>query len=456
MSVYTKINIKNKKIVVGSSASHRKNNSINFSKSTGKIFSGNQNNIFYKKNIEASTNPSSNTNTENNLNNKQIKINNNINKLLTSTNLKNRRIEIDLDKDIPNYKFNNSARDNIILLKHKQSASQNNIINQNKNNVNNINININISKKIVSTYYNKSKNTKNLVVKKGSINSMNNSKLKKREIVKYYKANNKDNIYQNPSEAILRKYSNKNSNLRSSCYSEQNKNKLISNSLYFSTNNNLSENINKNNIYNKNKINSIKSSNIINRSNYLNYTNNDIYKVKNNQYRNLKKNNVNVIKDNKSLYLTRIQIPMNVSFSPKNINSIQNYFKYLGAAKNKNYKNNLYNNKKKLSANNIKSHYTYNKIENKTLNNENQLNLMEKDFIFNNISEINKNKNNLNFNSKDYSKNINNTVSNKIKTNYNFELDDFSFKSPEELHYFLVQLIQKGKDLNFDFIKNKV
>ena len=345
-------------------------------------------------------------------------------------------------------------------MKHKQSASQNNIINQNKNNVNNINININISKKIVSTYYNKSKNKKNLVVKKGSINSMNNSKLKKGENVKYNKANNKDNIYQNPSEAILRKYSNKNSNLRSSCYSEQNKNKLISNSLYFSTNNNLSENINKNNIYNKNKINSIKSSNIINRSNYLNYTNNDIYKVKNNQYRNLKKNNVNVInnkiKDNKSLYLTRIQIPMNVSFSPKNINSIQNYFKYLGAAKNKNYKNNLYNNKKKLSANNIKSHYTYNKIENKTLNNENQLNLMEKDFIFNNISEINKNKNNLNFNSKDYSKNINNTVSNKIKTNSYFELDDFSFKSPEELHYFLVQLIQKGKDLNFDFIKNKV
>ena len=124
--------------------------------------------FFFYMGMEIITNPNINIYTKNNINhnNNPLSANVSINKLLTSTNLKNRRIEIDLEKDISNPKFNNSARDNIILLKSKQSTSKNNIINKNKNNFNNINININISKKIISIYYNKSKNKKNIVVKK--------------------------------------------------------------------------------------------------------------------------------------------------------------------------------------------------------------------------------------------------------------------------------------------------
>ena len=44
----------------------------------------------------------------------------------------------------------------------------------------------------------------------------------------------------------------------------------------------------------------------------------------------------------------------------------------------------------------------------------------------------------------------------KIKnSNYygNKDVDNFAFESPEELHYFFVDLFQKGKILNFDVIK---
>ena len=55
--------------------------------------------------------------------------NSNINKLLTSTNLKHKRIEIDLNRENSNSKFNNTERENIILLKNKHSTSQKDIIN---------------------------------------------------------------------------------------------------------------------------------------------------------------------------------------------------------------------------------------------------------------------------------------------------------------------------------------
>ena len=80
---------------------------------------------------------------------------------MTSANLKNRRIEIDINKNnSPKSKFNKSMGENMIIFKQKQSPSQNNINyninntkqtnnNKSKNSLNNINININISKKII-------------------------------------------------------------------------------------------------------------------------------------------------------------------------------------------------------------------------------------------------------------------------------------------------------------------
>ena len=153
MSVYNKPDIKDKSNSSNTPmVSHKKNHSMNYSMNEGRFLKGNPNNILYKKNmenmgVEIITNPNINIHTENNINHNKNPLSanvNNINKLLTSTNLKNRRIEIDLEKDMSNPKFNNSARDNIILLKSKQSTSQNNIMNKNKNNFNNINININI------------------------------------------------------------------------------------------------------------------------------------------------------------------------------------------------------------------------------------------------------------------------------------------------------------------------
>ena len=453
MSVYNKPGLKDINSNSTPQISHKKNNSMNYSMNEVKFLQGNANNNLYKQNLV--TNPYLNLNTESNINSKPMSANSNINKLLTSTNLKNRRIEIDLDKDISSPKFNNSARDNIILLKNKQSTSQNNINNKNKNNnFNNINININISKKIISTYYNKSKNKKNIVVKKNSINSINNSNsnLKKPENIKYSKIINKENIYKNPSEVILRKYSNKNSNLKSSNYSNQNKNKINYNSLYFSTNNNITDINNKNNT---------KSKSNIYKNNHINYNSNDINTNTNNYFNNGKKYNGSVInnkiKDNKSTYLSQIQIPMNVSFSPKNINSIQNYFKYLGSGQNNNYKNNIYNKNKKLS-NNSTNTYIHNNTEvnlyNNTYINENINTVNENLYDIKNIMDFNKN-DNPNISSNNYLPNKNRIKKNQRNQSQSFnkfnnDNDEFSFETPEELHYFFVNLFQKGKVLNFD------
>ena len=455
MSVYNKPCLKDKSSNNSTPMiSHKKNNSMNFSINEVKLLCGS--NILYKNNIEAINNPNFNLQTENNINNNPINGNSNINKLFTSTNLKNKRIEIDLEKEkgYINPKFNNSARDNIMLLKNKQSTSQNNI--KNKNSFNNINININISKKIISTYYNKSKNKKN-ILKKNSINSINNSNTKKIENVKYNRINNKDNIYKNPSEAILRKYSNKNANLRGTNIANQNKNKLNYNSLYFSTNN-TSQKINKNNI---------NSSSNIYQNSHMNYNIDDINSKVINNFNTDKRNNEieinnNKSKDNKSSYLSQIQIPMNVSFSPKNINSIQNYFKYLGSGQNKNnYKNNIYNKNQKLSASNINNYIhnnTDNNLYNNTFNNVKNSDFNENLYGIKNIIDLRKNGINLNnYNKINFSPNKKNIIKkqNIQKSNkYNFyeysELTELASETPEEFHYFFVKLFQKGKYLNFD------
>ena len=124
MSVYNKPDVKNKIASNTPVFSHKKNNSVNIL-STGKFLQGqNTSNCLYKNKLEIRTNSNIptdiNNSNSNNANNRLMSANSNINKLLTSTNLKNRRIEIDLDKD--NSNINNSARDNIMILNHKQNT----------------------------------------------------------------------------------------------------------------------------------------------------------------------------------------------------------------------------------------------------------------------------------------------------------------------------------------------
>ena len=479
MSIYNKPDLK---INIGCNTPsfHKKINSMNFSSSnTGRSQKDNSKKYLSKNKFDLKHHP--NINSESNVinyNNQQIISNSSINKVLTSANLKNRRIEIDLNKNnSPNSsKFNKSVGDNNILFKHKQSTSQNNInnkiinyninngkeINHNKskNSLNNINININISKKIISTYYNKSKDKKNLIVKKKSINSLNNSNKKESKNNKYtqinnnfnnkedIKKNNNENFGKNQSERIFKKIQNNDSYLVN-YYSNQIKNAGNHNSLaYFSTNSNMSTNTNKNNNMN--------SSNIY-KSNNSNYTRDDIY---NNYYSNRdinKKNNNNVfnkiIKENKSTCFSQFQSPIGINHTQGNINSIQNYLKFLNIGhKNKNYKNTPIiskNKAHKLSANNI--NYNHNNTESNIYNNNyNSIYNYETHTTFsqNNYNKLNDDNDNLIPNLKNKKiEGINNKVDIK-------EINGFQIGSPEELHYFYVKLLQKGKKVNFD-LKNK-
>ena len=494
MSVYNNPDFKANYGTNTPSYTNKKNNSLNFTTNPGKFLQDNANK-FQKTKLELKTNPKSNENAENNI----IKYNNymtsnpNINKLLTSTNKNNRRIEINLNKNYsPASKLNKSTGENIILLRHKQSTSQNNINNKishnennsnkecniiinnlkeknnnksksNLNNLNNINININISKKIISTYYNKSKDKKNIVIKKNSVNSINGTNLKQTENTKYYRINNKDNMNKNPSEIILSKFSSNDPNVlninNSSTNTNTNKSKNNKNhSLYFSSNSN------KNILYNKT------NSNNTYKSNHINYTSNDIYNNTNNNnnanlnYKNYKKkNNGSVInknvKDNKSMYLSQIQIPMNASYSPRNINSIQNYLKYLNLGQNnKNFKNSPQNRSKnqnqKFSASNINPMNNNNNIESSVYNNNKSNYEKDNEFKHNTFNKSDINSNVIRNCSP---KNKNSKVKkrrNESNISLNNEIGDFNFENPEELHYFYVKIFQKGKIINFDE-KNK-
>ena len=498
MSIYNKPELK---INLGCNTPsfHKKINSMNISSSnTGRNQQENCKKIFSKNKFDLKHTP--NLNSENNIinyNNQQLIPNSNINKVLTSANLKNRRIEIDLNKNnSPNSsKFNKSVGDNTILFKHKQSTSQNNINNKiinyninnakeinhhkSKNSLNNINININISKKIISTYYNKSKDKKNLIVKKKSINSLNNSN--KKENNKFNQSNinnnnnnnncnsnnknynkddikkvNNENISKNQSERIFKKIQNNDSyllnyNTSQSKNLNSNANKGNHNSLgYFSTNSNMSTNTNKNNNMNN-------SSNMY-MNNNVNYTRDDIY---NNYYSNRdinKKNYGNVFnkitKENKSTCFSQIQSPLGISHTQGNINSIQNYLKYLNIGqKNKNNKNTPVINKNKahkLSANNVYNPNNtesniYNNNYNRTYNYETHTTFSQNNY--NKLNEdIDNEKDNL-------IPNLKNNIKNENKESK--VINGCLVENPEELHYFYVKILQKGKKINFDHKNNK-
>ena len=510
MSIYNKPDLK---INIGCNTPsfHKKINSMNFSSSnTGRNQQENYKKYFSKNKLDLKHSP--NINSENNIinyNNQQLIPSSSISKVLTSANVKNRRIEIDLNKNnSPNSsKFNKSVGENTILFKHKQSTSQNNINNKiinyninnakeirhnkSKNSLNNINININISKKIISTYYNKSKDKKNLIVKKKSINSLNNSN--KKEKNKFNQSNinntnnnncnnnnnNKDdikkiineNITKNQSERIFKKIQNNESNLVNYYTNQSNNNNNNNNNTngntgkhnslgYFSTNSNMSTNTNKNNYMNNSNI--YMNNNNNNSNNNVNYTRDDIY---NNYYSNRdrdinKKNYGNVfnkiIKENKSTCFSQIQSPIGVNHTQGNINSIQNYLKYLNIGqKNKNYKNAPViskNKAHKLSANNV---YNHNNTESNIYNNNyNSGYNYETHTTFSQNNNYNKLNDDIEIENDKIVPNLKNRVRNAIKENKenkeNKEINGCLIESPEELHYFYVKILQKGKKVNFD------
>ena len=206
-----------------------------------------------------------------------------------------------------------------------------------------------------------------------------------------------------------------------------------------------------------NKNNNMNNSNIY-MSNNPNYTRDDIY---NNYYtnRNINKKNYNnafnkIIKENKSTCFSQFQSPIGINHTQgNNINSIQNYLKYLNIGqKNKNYKNTPIiskNKAHKLSANNI--NYNHNNTEsNIYCNNYNSIYNYETYTTFsqNNYNKLNDENDNLNPNLKNKKPGVINKKGD-IK-----EINGFQIGSPEELHYFYIKLLQKGKKVNFD-IKNK-
>ena len=190
--------------------------------------------------------------------------------------------------------------------------------------------------------------------------------------------------------------------------------------------------------------------------NNVNYTCSDIYsncytkRERENNRKNYGNTFNKIIKENKSSFFSQIQIPIRAPNTPGNINSIQNYLKYLNLGhrnKNKNYKNCSpinKNNSHKLSENNLN-------LKNMTESNINN-NKFNITCNFENHNSFSKN----NFNKKnDTDIFIPKTKRNKACNNSNDftdikESNILSVECPEELHFFYIKLLQKGNNLNFE------
>ena len=107
MSIYNKSNTK---INIGASTpsySHKKINSFNFICDSGRIGQGNSKKQISKKKIDTKSNTNLNSKININNSNNYMRASPSINKVLTSSNLKNRKIDIDLNKNnSPQFKFN--------------------------------------------------------------------------------------------------------------------------------------------------------------------------------------------------------------------------------------------------------------------------------------------------------------------------------------------------------------
>lgn len=241
--------------------------------------------------------------------------------------------------------------------------------------------------------------------------------------------NYNDILFKNQSQINLSKLHNNDSYCVN--YYSNNTNKMIpNNSLGYLSITSTNNNKNNTNI----NINNNTSSNYINSEKYASnsyYTARDLIKQNN-------ANSVNkIIKENKA---SQIAGKINVLQHSSNINSIQNYLKYLNIGqknKNQNKKNSPLINKNKthkLSSNNII--YIHNNTEsniyNNTYNYETQNTFSKKTYS--------------------KSKNTNNNISKDNKENISGlnERNKMNIETPEELHFFYIKLIQNGKHINFD------
>ena len=244
---------------------------------------------------------------------------------------------------------------------------------------------------------------------------------------------NNDMLVKNQSQINFSKLQNSDSYLIN-YYSNNQTSKIAPNhSLgYFST---TSSNTNKNNTNNNTNTNIYMNNNTS--SNYVNtekYTTSNYYSARDI----IKKTNANsvnkIVKENKPSNISQVSGKINMLQHSSNINSIQNYLKYLNISqKNKNYnkKNSPVINKNKthkLSANNI--NYMHNNTEsniyNNTYNFETQNTFSQKTY-----SRFRENNNN------------------KINSGIN-EINGTKIETPEELHFFYVKLLNDGKNINFD------
>ena len=195
--------------------------------------------------------------------------------------------------------------------------------------------------------------------------------------------------------------------------------------------NNKNYNLNQTQIQNKNAPSSNIRKNSVNSSNHT--QSNEITSTNS---RKNQENNIKLKRENKSMFLNQIQLPLNPQVSPRNVNNIQNFIR-LNQGKNsvgKNNKKSLANiSNQKLSINN------YNYLHNNTENN-----LSEKYNITSNNEEIGKTYKNVRKNSS--KKNIHINRKNN-EQNKNFEI---SVDCPEELHFFYINIFQKGNKINFE------
>ena len=225
MSIYNKPELK---INIGCntpSVCHKKINSVNFSSSnTNRYTQGNTKKYISKNQLNFKS--SSNLNSDSHLlnYNSHIVPGANINKVLTTANIKNRRIEIDLNKNnSPRAKFNKSMGENMIIFKNKQNTSHNNI--NNINNVNNINHNKFVNRNDDNTFINEKMKIRpdpNKSIFRTNPNTafFNQAKNKKDDIIVMSKG---EPIKYNYNEIIENKLKNDNNNIN---INEINENKI--------------------------------------------------------------------------------------------------------------------------------------------------------------------------------------------------------------------------------------
>ena len=492
MSIHSKPELKINLGFTTPSISHKKINSVNLLSSNSRRYNpDNQKKCSNKGllNLKSTSNINSHNNVINY--NSNIMTKSGINKVMISQNLKNKRIEINLNKqNSPRIKYNKIIGDNALLFNKKQCTSHNNIKNiyntnnninfninssrqinhmKNQKSLNNINININISK--ISTFYKKTKDKdkKDIIIKKNYINSMNNSrnndkKEENNDNLKNNNINDNDILIKNQSQGNFKKPINiksylinhyrNNWNNPKNVNNKNNLNNIVPNhSLeYFSTNSNMSTNTNKNtnntNINNNTNIyinNNTTSPNYINTEKSCNY-----YTARDLIQKNNKEGLNKIIKeipnfDDKIIDINK-EGKINVLQHSSNINSIHKYICNLNKGqrnKNQNKKNSPISNKTKVNKLNI--HNNTNNIN--YIHNYTESNLYNKTYNFDKFN---------NYSKKSFSKlkEKSNQISKNIKSKKylygNNEINGTAIGTPEELHYFFIKLIQNGNRLNFD------